>query len=406
MTLSYRVVVNLGALTWDISHGDGALPDEDDVLDNLSFGWSMPEGLWPMQPEPMTATLALNVPTFTSDVHDLVEGDTCSILVFLTDEDGFHETQTAAFYGRITDLQARPRSRRDGVTLSVVAVDYTVDLVELPTWAPSGVTDIPTTLEQLWDDRIATAFPTWPGPFEFGTPDTAPVADAQDVPTRIANELAQAVAPIDATPTHRLILAPLIDDTTNTLDATQAWTFDRVYKPPNTDAYSIACDRIEKDSFEWLYSKQSWPNYVEVIGPSATETASHAAPTPRIARLTVTLVDSADVADVAAFYLPDPTPSGWRLNTFRFHATRGSGIVIDDAPFQAFPQLHLLPDTAERSSCYGQPIVITDVPNHLNPLADGEPEETSHVEGRLTAASVTVQGGHVFFDFQLRQTAI
>jgi hypothetical protein len=405
---SYSVFIKLGSLTWDIAPGDGVLADEDEVLDSLSFGWSMPEGLWPLQPDPMQASLAINVPDFTSDIAALVEGDVCTIEVSLIGDEPFPTIygDTCAFHGRITDLRAVPRSKREGVTLSIAAVDYTVDLAELPQWAPTSVFEIEDLLAQLWSERMSSAFPTWPGPFEFGNPDIDPSPDLQDVPTRIEQQLLQATAPIDVTRTHRLILAPYIDPDTHTLDTGQEWTFDRVYKPPNTDPFVIRCSRIEKDSLEWLYSKESWPTLIEVNGPGNTETATHGAAKPRIARIAVDLVDSADVEAVADFYLPDPTPSAWRVNTFRFHATRGSGIDDDEFPSVLFPIWILAPDTPERSSCYGQVIELADVPWHMNPLApDDDPPETT-VTGRLTGASVTVAGGHVVFDFQLRQTAI
>lgn len=404
--ISYRVTVDLGALSWDISHGDGALDDADEILDNLSFSWSMPEGLWPTQPNPMTATLGINVPDFTSGVSDLVEGDPCAIQFYFTDDDGLHETLTASFYGRITDLQANPRSRRDGVTLSVVAVDYTVDMAELDPWAPApGTWTAPTLLEQLWDDRITSDFPTWDT--SLGLMSIDPQLDDRPPSEVIAFELVQNIGTTLGEPTHRAILAPNIDFSTGTLDTTQEWAFDMIYKDSPEDPYTIPCDRVEKESLTWLYSKQTGPNAVFVVGPEGYGTGSAAHPGithRRLETIDATITDSLD--PVAEFYLPDPTPSGWRVDTFRFHTTRGAGIHIDDVPAMLFPSWTLSPGSPDRSSCYGHPIILSDVPWHVNPLASGPTPETSDVTGRLTGASFTVAGGHVFLDLQLRQTGL
>lgn len=399
---SYRVTVQLGALTWNIEPTDADAADEDRVLDGLRIGWSMPEGLWPQQPDPMTASLALNVPDFTSDVHDLTEGDQCAVAVYLVDDDGLHETMTTTFYGRITDLKAVPRPNRPGVTLSIAAVDYIVDLAELDPWAPApGATwDAPTFLAQLWDDRIASDFPTWDA--SLGANAIDPALDNRKVSEVIAFELVQNIGTTLGEPTHRAIIAPYIDFSTGTLDATQEWAFDMVYKESSEPAYEIPCAKVERQSLTWLYSKQTGPNSVFVTGEHVQASAAHPGILHRrTATIEVTLEDSPE--PVAEFYLPDPDPSGWRISTFRFLATRG-GIDIDDAPVALFPSWTLSPGSPDRSSCYGRPIVVTGVPNDRNPLATGA--GVSDIGGRLTAATVTVQAGHMAFEFQLRQTAM
>jgi hypothetical protein len=403
---TYHVSVKLADLTWDLTHDSGDVSDDDRVLPALTFGWRMPEGLWPQQPEPMTASLAINVPDFTSDIADLAEGDPCSIRIGLIGDDPEvdYSAHQVAFYGRITDLKATPRPRRAGVTLSVAAVDYIPDLAELQAWfpTPSIDQDSPAMLEELWDARFDTDFPDWPA--EFGAPAIIPVNAYQDVPTRIGHELTQCIGLTAGDPTHRLIIAPVVDSTTELLDTTQAWSFDAIYKEHPDDPYVIPSARIERASLEWLYSKQSWPNFIEVVGDLVNVTTAHVGYSHRrTAKIDVTLMDSDDADNVAEFYLPDPTPSAWRVNTFRLLATRAS---LPDADFSGlavmFPILTVFPGFPQRSACYGHPIVLADVPDHINPLAPGA--GVSDVTGRLTGASVTITGGHVHFDLQLRQT--
>jgi hypothetical protein len=368
-----------------------------------------------------TASLGINVPDFTSDVSALAEGDPVVIdLTILSEGEPSYDIDdnpvyntTATFYGRISDLQAVPRDGRNGVTLSVVAVDYTVDLRTLEVWAPgAGPWVQDAFLEQLWDDRIGTAFPTWYS--SLGSNAIDPPVDNRNVGDVIDAELIQAAGFTLGEPTHRAIIAPNIDPFTRRLDTTQEWAFDMVYKESPTDPYPVPCHLIEKGSLVWLYSKAGDTNSVTVVSETGSGDAIHPGVTlRRVVNLDVTLTDP-DLDWLAELYLPDPVPSMWRVDGFRFHPTRGSGMDAEDLPHGLMPRWEVPPvtdaghdelDLTERSSCYGRPIELVDVPWHVNPLAVDDDPELTTVTGRLWGASVTVVGGHVMFDMQLRQTS-
>lgn len=401
MTGWYQVTVQLGSLTWDVVYDvTTADPEADEVLDGLSFGWTMPDGLWPQQPDPMSASLAINVPDFTAGIAELVEGDVCAITVGVIEP--VDTTPQFRFYGRITDLKAVPRNNRTGVTLSVVAVDNTIDLAEKLQWAP--LTDVGwnvhTFLEEIWDDNSLGAFPTWSGAITSPiTPDLNP----QKLSDLIAHELQQTVlyTPDESVPSFRLILAPNIDPATNAPDITQPWSFDVLYKFPYWDPADLPACYIETDSLEWLYAKTNEPNIIQLTGDGFMVTANTGT-ARRYGSIETTLSDSDDGQDVADFYLPADDPS-WRINTFRYHLTGQDPEDLDALPPYLFPLWLDGTDPTDRAGCYGRAVHLTGIPGHRQPYSDA-PDHDRTVKGRLTGARVNVTGGRVFLDMQLRQT--
>lgn len=406
----YAADITLGDLSWTIVYNEDGTAVSDDllVLDSLSFGWRMPDGLWPQQPEPMTASLALNVPDFSDGPNELKEGDPCSISVKLAPlADPF------VFYGLISDLKAVPRGRtRPGVTLSVVAVDPTTTLYELPEWtsgtAPPPVeTYVPDLLEQLWDDRNLGDFPGWPTT-DFGAHAIYPGDQVQTPGAVIEHELLQSIS---TDVTRRLILAPVIDSGTGLADADTPWSFDVVTKAAAGTALEIPAALVDRSSIEWLFARNTGPTRVEATGDGGVADNRQVAaydvddPHPVTERIPVTFVDGADAQDVADFYLPPESVSRWRLQRFRFLIGRAEGGLLNNNDL--FPDWTGT-DTTTRAACYGRPITLTDVPTHQTPVYEVDifdpAPPTADVAGRLAGADLTISGGRVVLDLQLRQT--
>lgn len=157
----YQVEVNAGAYSWTTAKGD---PADFGLADPLTVSWSVPEnGLAYTQPDPMAATFTLALAAM-SDVGSLDVGDPVSIFVTL-DPVLYPVTETnhiVMFRGRVASLSMRPR-KAGGVVLTVVCVDYTVDLAE----SSVGTSDWPAETVQPRTDRIAAEAgvvvpPAWP----------------------------------------------------------------------------------------------------------------------------------------------------------------------------------------------------------------------------------------------------
>jgi hypothetical protein len=102
----YRVVVTVGAHTYDVTYGDD--PDYGITLP-LTFGWEVPEGVefFPAQANPTSGSFGIVAPTI-ADVADIGIGDDVTIDVYVpsTAVDPWQQ-----FVGVVTQVQARPGAR-------------------------------------------------------------------------------------------------------------------------------------------------------------------------------------------------------------------------------------------------------------------------------------------------------
>lgn len=400
---TYTVDVTIGSHSWTFEHTAGEAADTVTVLDGLRFGWSMPTGLGPVQPDPMTAALAISVPDFV----DAADIDTGTIVGIEIRFDPDAEDPTFAFYGRVSDGVAVPRTAkaapagRSGVTISLLAVDYTVDLADLEDWAYGAGTDLngyAQVLTQLWSDRPTLGtLPEWPGGFD----PNGPAVEPGDSPSGVLEVIkAVLLVAVDAASTKRVILAPFI--TGGALDV-QHYAFDAVTKNP-TSLWTLHSNAIRRDTLKWLRSKRRLFNTLEVTGAGDTVPAIVTWPDVGLKvltdRLSTISSEQDQLDDVADFYLPDPGDSGsWTLDQFTVQLSD----QLDDAdlaalPLDLMPRWYLDPSEAERSSCYGKAVKIVGLPDDLNPFTDAP-----DLQGILDAAAVSIAGGRVTLETRLRR---
>lgn len=409
----YLVTIAAGDLTWTIDSTAAAEhSDSTRVLDQLSIGWTMPRGsLWPQQPDPMSASFAINVPDFSGPASELAEGDPCAVTVEITDG------PTYAIHGRITDLQAVPRpGKRPGVTLSVALVDYGPDLAQKGGWAftpgVGATVTIGYVLDRLWDDHALGIRP----PIAEYDPALVsyPVGEAKAVTEWIETLLRSwLINPLDPEQ-GRLVVAPNIDPGTGQPDADQPWAFDLVYRNGNAtgDAYYIVGSQFfQTDTLVWKYDKNAGPSTVEVSYGTGGETIASAAiviPAPRIERVETWLDDTegALASQLAAFYCPDDLSSAWRIETVRLLVDRLDPGQLIQLQNELFPQHHVPAPSTARSACYGRAVLISDVAAHRTPI---EPASSSYpyvdVGGRLVGATLAISSGRIALDLQLRQNS-
>jgi hypothetical protein len=416
----YAVTIRLGDLdpftVYDKDTAvDGGLSEGERVLDSLHISWNIPAGIFPAPPDPGYASLAIRIPDFsTSELATLVEGSPVGIEVVIeADAD-----PVATFYGRLTDLSASMNTGRGvtGVTLSLAAGDYVPDLLTKGEWifTPEIGEDITAAyvLERLWVDHVLGDFPS------IAITDV----DLVDVPTGeplavtewIETILAPWIFDIPGTSDiARLIVAPNIDASTGLPDADQPWTFDAIRRDADAGlSYYIPSDAIHTGTMNWRFDRNKGPTKIVVTygsGGEAYASGEVVVPAPRVEQIDTWLDDALGTlaSEVAAFYLPASLDS-WRIDTFRFQLNQ----LDDEAerPGNFFPRhAGFIPDiTAARSSCYGLPIRVLDVPTHRVPGAVPlDPDNpVVDVEGRLAGAALTIVGGRVYVDATVRHTTI
>lgn len=388
--MSYTVDVQLGATTWAFElDDDGDLADGYTILSGLNFGWSMPGGIWPVQPNPQGLSLTLNVPNF--GVPDVNNGDRVSVVL----STGIHTPAIASFYGKVSDLKAKARHRtRPGVFIDVTAVELGVDLAERDPHDfafPAIVTSDLSLIEDVMDEVGGTTaagiiaangippIDTWP-------PD-GPV-NARDLLDQL---LLQAVKPND----RRLIWSPAVG-------VYPAWepTLDPVFAQPEHglgDPFVIPGSAVDLDTATWSNVKGASPDGVYATGwgnDPANIVKSIGATTGDIfASIASTFDDEADAADAADFYV---SPfAKWQVDRFTVHASR-AGYEI---PIGLFPDWSIAPGDATRSTCYNAWIEVEDVDTTRTP--DG----LDVVAGVLTGAQITIDNGSVSMDLTIRRPA-
>lgn len=125
MSGRYRVELTVGSYSWTVT--ETTKPASPGVLDGLRFGWRIPEGDAALgQPEPMTASFGL-VADDVATYRNLAKGQNVGIKVWTHGRSG--GTPEYSFYGRVTDLEAKP-IRGGRIVYSLTAVDYLADLAD------------------------------------------------------------------------------------------------------------------------------------------------------------------------------------------------------------------------------------------------------------------------------------
>jgi hypothetical protein len=423
MTAAWSCGIEVGDYTWVIEQNvDEELADAPTVLDDLRLGWSMPtNGLYPTQPDAMSAELALNLPAF-ADYSDIVKGDPVAITLQVPADGPI----VASFYGRVTDATANPRDSKPdedagGVTLDLAAIDYTVDPTEQRIF---GATVVATPLYEY--DVLQSAFyngygGALPGdvdgkPDLWGDtiPDTVVPTDyfvpADPTQTKrpdeqVAAVLQQAIDPTDFGPA-RLILSPLIVFRRLPTSG-RRFTLDTIYRSTAPDAATIlVSDAAAVDmAVAWHQTKGDAPDrVVATYGPSNLQTVATAsgATTPYIdLPLQLQLEDSngARADDVAEFYLPvdsdDSQP--WQAKSLSFFVDQLDPSILADFPTTLFPQWwNTTEGDFDRGFCYNAWIQVVNVEPTVHPSGD------TAFYGRLVGAEARIRDGLVEFDLALR----
>lgn len=395
----YFVSLLVGSHTWTVEHAGDQIPDTIEVLAGMAFGWAMPQGIGPVQPDPMTATLAINVPSF-ADVADIHLGGDVAIEV------RFDETAPLplfAFYGRVTDVQAAHRSGRTGVTLSIAAVDRTVDLADVEAWAlpsPDTAARGLGVLESLWDDRTELgALPDWPilpvdGPL-------VAVTATPKSPLEAVKEIL--LVSVDESGSGRLILAPYIG-TDGLPDPTQPYTFDVIAKPNDAHPWEISAGVVERSSLKWVRNRRGVRgNTIEVSGgPDVSPVVDRVGGIVEkfiTERLSTICNDQDELQIVADFYFDPPAEENtWAVEFVNVLTRVLDETELADIPGDLFPQWRTALGEPERSSCYGMPVHIAGVPVTENPCG------AIAIDGSLCGASVSVAGGNVTLSTTVRRT--
>lgn len=423
----YRVTIALGddgpyapRQSWTLDHdpAGGLVTDGLHVLDGLSTGWSAPESpIGPLlQPNPMTAALAITVPDLSeADAPWMGEGSPVAITVALLG------TVKCRFYGRLTDASATPRPGRTGVTLSIIAVDYTVDPGEWNGVIDSGPVaaidrDV---LESLFETSSTLGdFPPW-----HTTPAAAYSTEFVNVPATIAEMLFSTAAPGPGVPGGwgpttgvRQIFAPLIDPTTGTPPTVgPRWAFDLLWNDQPAPRLVVDANRVERSSLTLVRNKATQPTILTLTGrailedpvPTATGTTPFGARPwgPEVAlELNTPSADSDRVADNLAYYLPSRPERGWRIPTLRWQLTRERddddlAAVLADLPDNLFPRWDLDDADPDRAAYYQRRVEVLNVPDDINPYADDAHPE---IVAPLAGVDLTIAGGHIALDLTLR----
>lgn len=403
--MGYQVDVTLAGEAWSLTETDGEVTDGISVLSGLDFGWALPGGVWPQQPQPMGASLALTVPNF-ADLA-VAEGDVCTIEVKATADGPI----IARFYGDVTDYHATPRTGRPGVTLEVTAVDYTVRTAELDGLV-SGIITIPP------PDLDVVEF-LWPsGGLGPGVSDTPPFGGVWTSPSRVLTALPftddrpsirgtidqlllQAVNVDDWT---RMILSPVVAGGLLTAaPSARLFTLDTIHAEPsmfNDPAFlEIPASAVRLDQLDWSNVKGQTINRVLVTGWGGDTTNQTSAFTPGVpietyAAIATTFLDESSAEDVATFYAGIGF-NPWQLDKVTIPVTRAGVAAI--IPADLFPDWTAAEGDPARAACYSRALRFSDVDTTRTP--DGSDEIT----GVLTGARCRIAGGDLELDLTIRR---
>lgn len=414
MTAAWLTVVTIADHTWSIEQNleDGADADVVTALDDLRFGWALPAGLYPAQPAAMTAEFALNIPSFP-DYGALGKGDPVTIEIHVPAAGPV----VAGFYGRATDLTAQPRNElvddtvtTGGVTLDVVAVDYTVDVREAPNYRFSGaggfdeahiVVDeaFQAACGGLLSGSLGTIPPQWVIPIPPS--ETYQIPDEATSPAAMIDTLLLESVSTDSG--ERMIIAPLLDPD-GALVSGRQFTLDVVTQPPDRDVVDHLLDADAVDGeIAWTSIKGDAPTQVVVVEDYAHVMGAAdvpGAPTPYVVS-TITSANSETVNDhaqaLAEFYVPtDLVDLAWQVKSFTWLLELLTADELDTFPVELFPQWKLDEGDAGRSACYGRRIWVTNIDPTVTPYPDGP------VSGLLVGTTVRIREGFLEFELALR----
>lgn len=414
MTAAWSCAVVVGEHTFLVEQAiDEEVADAPAVLDDLRFGWSMPtNGLYPTQPDAMSAEFALNLPVF-SDYSDLAKGDPVQIELRVPADGNI----VASFYGRVTDATARPRDRREededgGVTLDVVAIDYTVDPAE-QRGPETGVLNDPLYEYDVLQSAFFNGFggvlpgdidgiPTlWTSPTDVVVPDTILVGpDRLRAFEQVAAMLQQAV---NSTAGTRMILSPLI--VAGELPSGRRFTIDTIEAHPETALdFILDASAVDMD-VTWQQVKGDAPDrVVATYGPSSLQAVATmtGATEPYVdIPLQLHLPDAAGAraAEVAAWYLPlDLAELGWQVKALTFYVDQMDPETLLTFPGVLFPRWFWDEGEPERADCYNAQIVVFGADATVVP----EAIFSSYFGGYLAGATAQIRDGLLSFDLALR----
>lgn len=416
--MTYEAYVRLADHEWTFTEDadGGAASDGVTVLSGLTFGWATTKQLWPAQPDVMTASLAINVPNFL-DAADL-QGETCVIEVkALSAGDPI-----ARFYGDITDARATPRTKRAGVTISVVAVGYTVRAAEngfvvfREMDVGGGVDPIyeHQAAGMLWEQFAANpdddVTDIWSSPtprlmYGLVDPFLPPIGTFLDVVPYIEALLNQAIDVDDLT---RMIWSPIVESSTGELPASgRVFTLDAV----SGDMTSLtettlpgSCVRL--DQLQWSDVKGSVPSTILVTDTRGDGLRKDASVPTAMGQATETIpvlltgVDAEDNAQAVADFYAAAEFDRWQLDRVTLEVTRAvhdGRLDPTDITSFYFPQWTAPEAGGFRAACYNQLVTITDVDPTRTP--DG----ADTISGVLTGATCRISGGALSLDLILRR---
>lgn len=414
MTAAWQVAIAVGEHSWlieqDLEEEVGRA--DATVLDDLRFGWAMAGNPYPAQPDAMSAEFSLSLPNFV-DYGDLAKGDPVAITVSVP----AGGVVAASFYGRVTDLTAKPRDTKededdDGVTLDVVAVDYTVDPAEHR--VPPGPAVIPG--DGIFEyDVLQTGFfngygdvlpgdvdgipDLWTSPTDVEVPE--PFLLEQRARLQVAAVLAQAV---NTTTGTRMILSPLIafgelpsSGRLFTLDTIQPY-------PDRDDAYDVLIDADTVDlAIAWTQVKGDAPDRVLVTyGESNLQTvATRSGATEPYVDIALQLQlndDETTRADeIAGYYLPvDDLDNQWQVKSITWFVDQLDEDELAAFPATLFPQWTAAEGDPDRSACYCQRIWVHNVEPTVQPYSVGP------FSGLQVGATARIRDGLLSIDLALR----
>lgn len=407
--MAFNVLIGVGSHSWSldsVADEDGVVTVTDGVhvLDGLDFGWSMPSGTWPRQPDLMRASFALNLPRF-DDAPDVAEGTPVYIEV---KPDGTGDV-LCRFYGEVTDSKATSRKDRTGVFLSIVAVDPVARLAELaaiPGPAAfgygTGVTEVNMAYHLwYWSGLAGDPVTNW-------TSDTRTMGDTPDtliVPApSITALLDQAVHYGSSSDLTRMIVAPVIDPTTRLLKVGSdkpTYTLDTVSVPMLLGSGITPAEiesAIVRGEISWSSAKGSAPSWVDVTSNGGESGYNGLTRRPTglggnaAEAMTVNCSTIEEAQDVAGFYTIHGLPS-WQLDPITIPLTRTGS----DLPAHLFPDWTLDEGDPDRAACYGQLIELSDFPD------DKHPAGSTFAAGWIAGATCRFSGGHLELDLVIRR---
>lgn len=444
--MPYQVWVRVPGFEWTFVEDpdSGEVADGVTVLSGLRMGWAMKGPLWPRQPEPMTASIEVNLPTFedwTSGHPDLAGAADGAFLAIEVKVDEDDELPVARFYGDITDFKATPRVTAPGVILSVVAVDYTVRVSEEYhpqfVWADDAT---PTTTEEIFN-RIDGLFPLGDqtGYGEHSSQVrwlvglTTEIDDAYlnlDAPLGMSTrDLLDKILDIsvwDSGPgdVGRFVFAPMVIPVGETRHGERFdgvgivtpsgvfYTFDVVKADP-TDLpvlWELDAGAVELDSIEWTNVKGGEVATVTTTGWGGTNQNMTASPVPgatgdTVANLNVIEHLEVNAQTVGDWYADRAFTSPWQLTRLVIPVTRvlkagGDLGTVTGAPLQLTPDWTLEEEADYRGACYSTGLQIANVDPSVTP--DGG----SLIEGIVTGCEIRVDDLGLAFELALRQVGV